>query len=80
MPSIFSWNFAVMDDGIYFVSGKDGRHFAIEFLRFANGKTEVVAPIGEGYFGLSISPDRKWILYEQIIPSNSELVLAEGFH
>jgi len=79
LPSIASWNFAVMDDGVYFVTGTGGHRFAIEFLKFATGKAEVLAPIGFGYFGFSVSPDRKWMLYEQTIPSNSELVLAEGF-
>jgi eukaryotic-like serine/threonine-protein kinase len=78
LPSITSWNFAVMDDGVYFLTGT-GHRFAIEFLDFATGKTEVVAPVGNGYFGFSVSPDRKWILYEQVIPSSSELVLADGF-
>jgi Tol biopolymer transport system component len=78
LPSIKSWNFAVMDDGVYFLTGT-GHRFAIEFLDFATGKTEVVAPVGNGYFGFSVSPDRKWILYEQVIPSSSELVLADGF-
>ncbi len=78
LPSISSWNFAVMDDGVYFVT-RSGPRFAIEFLDFATGKTEVIAPIEFGYFGFSVSPDRKWILYEQTIPSSNELVLAEGF-
>jgi Tol biopolymer transport system component len=78
LPSITSWNFAVMDDGVYFVT-RSGSRFAIEFLDFATAKTEVVAPIEFGYFGFSVSPDRKWILYEQTIPSSNELVLAEGF-
>jgi Tol biopolymer transport system component len=77
LPSITSWNFAVMDDGVYFMSG-DGHHFAIEFLNFATGKTEVVAPVENGYFGFSVSPDRKWILYDQTLPPSSELVLADG--
>ena len=68
----------MMDDGVYFITGTS-HHFAIEYLNFFTGKTEVIAPVGEGYFGLSVSPDRRWILYEQTIPSNSELVLAEGF-
>jgi len=78
LPSITSWNFAVMDEGVYFVT-RTGHRFAIEFLDFATGKTEVIAPVGLGYFGFSVSPDHKWILYSQTIPSSSELVLAEGF-
>jgi serine/threonine protein kinase len=77
LPSITSWNFAVMDDGVYFLTGT-GHRFAIEFLRFATGKAEVVAPVGDAYFGFSVSPDRKWILYDQTLPPSSELVLADG--
>jgi serine/threonine protein kinase/WD40 repeat protein len=77
LPSIKSWNFAVMDDGVYFLTGT-GHRFAIEFLSFATGKAEVVAPVGDAYFGFSVSPDRKLILYDQSLPPSSELVLAEG--
>jgi serine/threonine protein kinase len=77
LPSITSWNFAVMDDGVYFLTGS-GHRFAIEFLSFATGNTEVVAPVGDAYFGFSVSPDRKWILYDQSLARNSELVLADG--
>jgi Tol biopolymer transport system component len=77
LPSIKSWNFAVMDDGVYFLTGT-GHRFAIDFLSFATGKAEVVAPVGDAYFGFSVSPDRKLILYDQSLPPSSELVLAEG--
>jgi eukaryotic-like serine/threonine-protein kinase len=78
LPSIANWNFDVMDDGVYFMTGT-GHAFAIEFHNFSTGKTEVIAPVDKGYFGFSVSPDRKWILYNQILPLSSELVLAEGF-
>ncbi|MEA2540720.1 MAG: eukaryotic-like serine/threonine-protein kinase, partial [Acidobacteriaceae bacterium] len=78
LPSVTRWNYAIMDDGVYFVT-RTGQGFAMEFLRFATGKTEVIAPIRDGYFGFSVSPDRKRILYTQGIPLSSELVLAEGF-
>jgi hypothetical protein len=78
LPSIRNWNFAVIDDGVYFLTGT-GHRFAIEFLDFATGKTKVVGPVGDAYFGFSVSPDGKWILYDQTIPSSSELVLADGF-
>jgi dipeptidyl aminopeptidase/acylaminoacyl peptidase len=78
LPSVLRWNYAIMEDGIYFAT-RTGQGFAMEFLRFATGKTEVIAPIHDGYFGFSVSPDRKRILYTQGIPLSSELVLAEGF-
>jgi len=78
LPSIVYGNFAVVDDGIYYVT-KAGQGFAIAFLNFATGKSETLSPIGDGYVGFSVSPDRKWILYTQTNPKNSELVLVEGF-
>jgi Tol biopolymer transport system component/DNA-binding winged helix-turn-helix (wHTH) protein len=78
LPAVTRWNFAIVEDGVYFVA-RTGHGFAIEFLNSATGKTEVIAPILEGYFGFSVSPDRKWILYAQGVPVSSKLVLAEGF-
>jgi Tol biopolymer transport system component/tRNA A-37 threonylcarbamoyl transferase component Bud32 len=78
LPSVIYTNFAIMDDGIYYVT-KTEQGFAIEFLNFVTGKSDIVAPIGKGYVGLSVSPDRKWISFSQENPLGSELVLVEGF-
>jgi dipeptidyl aminopeptidase/acylaminoacyl peptidase len=78
LPFVYNFNFAVMGDGVYFVT-RDEHGFAIKFLTFATGKVKLVASIDEGYFGFSVSPDRKWILFVQTNPSESELMLAEGF-
>jgi Tol biopolymer transport system component len=78
LPSVTYANFAVVNDGIYYVT-KSAQGPAIELLNFARGKSEMVAPIGKGYVGFSLSPDRKWILVAQDNPEGSELVLVEGF-
>ena len=79
LPHVHNFNFSVVDDGIYFVAKNEGGS-AIAFLAFATGKVRVIAPIPAGYFGLSVSPDRKWILYpQQTRPDESQLFLAEGF-
>ena len=78
LPAVTRWNFAIVEDGIYFMTRTD-QGFAIEFLNTVTGKTETIAPIGDGYFGFSVSPDRKWILYTQGVPLSSKLVLADGF-
>jgi len=78
LPSVIYTNFAIMEDGIYYVT-KTEQGFAIEFLNFPTGKSDIVAPIGKGYVGFSVSPDRKWILFAQSNPAGSELVLVEGF-
>ena len=79
LPSVTYTNFAIMDDGIYYVA-RTAQGFAIQFLHFATGKSDIVAPVGKGYVGFSVSPDKKWILFAQDNPSGSELVLVEGFH
>ena len=38
----------------------------------------MLALVGDAYFGFSVSPDRKLILYDQTLPRSSELVLADG--
>lgn len=68
----------VLPSGIYYVT-KTKQGFAIEFLNFATGKNDIVAPIGKGYVGFSVSPDGKWILFAQDNPAGGELVLVEGF-
>jgi len=79
LPSVSAWNFAVVDDGIYFMA-KTQQGFAIEFLAFATGKIALITPVAEGYLGFSVSPDRKFLLYEQNVPMSSQLFLAEGFN
>jgi len=78
LPSIVYGNFAVVDESIYYVTKAD-QGFAIAFLNLATGKSEILSRIGDGYVGFSVSPDRRWILYTQTNPVNSELVLVEGF-
>jgi Tol biopolymer transport system component/predicted Ser/Thr protein kinase len=78
LSSIYCWNFAIVDDGIYYVT-KSAQGFAIDFFSLATGKSQLLAPIQKGYVGFSVSPDRKWISFSQEDPLGSELVLVEGF-
>ena len=79
LPHVHNFNFSVVDDGVYFVANTEPG-FAIAFVAFNTGKVKVIAPIQAGYFGMSVSPDRKWILYpQQTRPDESQLFLAEGF-
>jgi hypothetical protein len=87
LPSVFRGNFAVADEGIYFIPAPNEKRFSIQFLSFASGKTTRIADIGVGYPGwaLSVSPGPRGasrsILYAQGDPSNAmNLMLVENFH
>jgi hypothetical protein len=78
-------NFALVDDGVYFVPVRErGRGSSLRFLSFATNKVKPVAsfekPLDVGSLGgVSVSPDREWILYTQIEHAGSELMLVENF-
>jgi Tol biopolymer transport system component/DNA-binding winged helix-turn-helix (wHTH) protein len=71
----------VVKDGIYFVPRRNpGGAHTIQFLDFAAGRSRVVATIEMPVsYGLSVSPDRKWILYSQVDQAGSDLMLVENF-
>ena len=78
LPSVIFQNFAVVDDGVYFIR-KDERAFAIWFAPAAGGAPRLVVPVGRGYVGLCVSPDRRWILYTESNPQGNDLMLVENF-
>jgi Tol biopolymer transport system component/serine/threonine protein kinase len=70
--------FAVAERGIYFLSGwKDP---SIQCFKFATRKVERVANIvGSAAWGLSVSPDGRWLLYSAYGAEQSSLMLVEKF-
>ena len=78
LPSVVFHNYEVVRDGIYFVA-RSGADLALRFLVFADGTTRTIAPLPEGYVGLSVSPDREWVLYTASNPVGSNLYLVEDF-
>ncbi len=87
LPSVSYSNFAVADEGIYFIPAPNQKRYSIQFLSFASGKTTRIADIGVGGPGwaLSVSPGPRGasrsILYAQLDPSTAvNLMLVENFH
>jgi len=79
--SIDGISYAVVGDGIYFIARRDPKSGdSIQFLNTATGKIQRIAsiekPVG---FGLTVSPDRRWILYTQADQAGSDLMLVENF-
>jgi Tol biopolymer transport system component len=81
LESLSLWNsYDVVNEGIYFVpEPKVGTATSIQFLNFATGRTKQVAAVNRMSSGLSVSLDRRWILYSQIIDHGSDLMLVENF-
>jgi Tol biopolymer transport system component/serine/threonine protein kinase len=79
----FWGNWAMVDQGIYFVNLDEKRNPTIKFFNIATGRvTQVAAPEKLpvlGQLGLSVSPDGQWILYAQVDQDISDLMLVENF-
>jgi Tol biopolymer transport system component len=76
-----SQNYAVRQEGIYYVTAPDPEHwFELWLYRFATGKSESIRRIekriGEG---LTISPDGRWLLFAADEARNGDLYLVENF-
>ncbi len=79
-------NFSVTPQGIYFIqppaTDEPGRSFLIRFFDFATGRATTIHSLPPGvraYFGLTVSPDGRSILYTQVDQSQSDLMLVENF-
>ena len=78
-------DFAVAAEGIYFIEigtrlwvGTVGN--SLKFFSFAKGTTEKVADVKLNPLnGLSVSPDGRYVLFSQIDPFVSDLMLVENF-
>ena len=78
LPSAAAQYFAVTELGIYFFSGWD--HPSIKLFRFDTGKTETVAQVpGSIAWGLSVSPDRRFLLYSMSEDVGADLWLVDNF-
>jgi Tol biopolymer transport system component len=81
LSSLHDRDFFVVHEGIYFIPnpGMD-RKSSIQFLSFATGKVKTVAPMSSWSFeGLSVSPDRRSLLFSQFDDVSSDLMLVENF-
>ena len=80
LTSVFNRNFAVFGDGIYFIPGPgpDGRS-GVHYLDFSTGAVhQVLAMGGQPSIGLTVSPDRRRILYAQTDQVGRDLMLVNA--
>jgi hypothetical protein len=79
LPSLTGNAFALVSKGIYFGEPNSDGSTSIRFLRFTTGNVRAVTTIKRHGYGLSISPDERYILYTQVNPGSSNLMLVENF-
>ena len=71
-------NWAVTRNGIYFQPAED--HDVLQFFDFASKKKSQVLTIQTGrLWGLTVSPDGRWISYSQFGEAASDIMLVENF-
>ncbi len=81
LPAMAGLCFSPVTDGIYFipVAGADGKS-SLQFLSFATSKVQAVAPIPRPtFFGFSVSPDGRSVLFSQADEIGIDLMLVENF-
>ncbi|HUQ93218.1 MAG TPA: hypothetical protein VM120_16160 [Bryobacteraceae bacterium] len=74
-------NFMRGPDGIYFVLRRGDAAPAVERI-LADGRREVVLPAvgtpSDRIGAMALSPDRKWLLFERVDQSDSEVMVVTG--
>jgi len=74
-------NYALVEGGIFFIPRPDPESgYSLQYLDTATGRIERVASFEKPVRHLSVSPDRRWILYTQVDQTGSDLMLVENFH
>jgi Tol biopolymer transport system component len=69
--------------GIYYCEPSSRGKQAVNFFRFQTGRSELLftseKPIRTPGRRLAVSPDARWLLFEQVVPTPSELMLVSDF-
>lgn len=83
LESVFAFNYAIAQDGIYFIPAPIQNRYSIQFLSFSSGKTTRITGIGdpESVLAASSGPSAatRSILYTQDREGVSDLMLVENF-
>ena len=80
LDSITSRYFDVVQEGIYYIAVADEEGlYPLQFYDFTTGKSRVLTRIEGRALGVTVSPDRKTVLFFSRPPANSDLMLVENF-
>jgi Tol biopolymer transport system component/DNA-binding winged helix-turn-helix (wHTH) protein len=79
------WRYwAVREQGIYFATAEIPERPQLEFFNFATRKVTTIAKLGKkigvfGFNGLDVSPDGRWLIWQQLDQEGSDIMLMENF-
>jgi Tol biopolymer transport system component/tRNA A-37 threonylcarbamoyl transferase component Bud32 len=77
LPALFRTSYQLTGRGIYY---PEPRTSTIQFLDLETGKTSVLWHTDKPFdLGMSVSPDRRYLLYSQIDNSGGNLMMIENF-
>ena len=78
-PEPDDWaNWAVSDDGIYFMNSRPGLAADIKFMEFSSGKISLVGKTEKpSFFGLTLSSDKKALIYSQRDRDEHDIVMTK---
>jgi hypothetical protein len=82
LDSVYTFNVEPVGDGIYFIATRVAGAYPVRFYDFATRTTRTIATIRRPlplFWGFSVSPDRRTILYVQLDALGSDLMLVENF-
>ena len=78
-PLSFGMNWTLVRDGVYFFPAEDS--MTLSYFDFATKRARPVFKAGSGvFFGTSVSPDGRYILYAQFDDPRSDIMLVNDFH
>jgi dipeptidyl aminopeptidase/acylaminoacyl peptidase len=73
--------YAVTPSGAYFIRRDQTESFSLQYLDFNTGQINPLGAVeGTPVLGLTISPDRRWLLYNRLDRRDSDLMLVDNFH
>ena len=78
MPALQVNTWTVVSGGIYFEPADAQR--SVHYFDFATKEVHQIFKVEENfYYGLSVSPDGRWILYTQMV-GGRDILLVDHFH
>jgi hypothetical protein len=81
--ALFYLNFALAEDGVYFVQEScDGRRPCISFMSYGGNTPKNIGAIEStraSITSVNVSPDRQWLLYARWETGGRDLMMIENF-
>jgi Tol biopolymer transport system component len=74
-------NFVVARDGIYFLAvGDSPMRTSIDFFEFRSGRRTTLTKVGKPWwYGITLTPDERWLLVATVDRDGSDLMLVDPF-